>query len=105
MIRSPQAAHGGMRPDGQSSIGHMWSLAGCCAAYRHRELREISIRHFLFVTDVHACMLLLTCSGPITLVDWQESPRLAPFIRVGYTTANGSATDSHAILTGDLMAE
>src|ERR1700704_4688037 len=33
---------------------------------RHHELTEIGIRHSLFVADIHARMLLLTRTGPIT---------------------------------------
>ena len=43
---------------------------------RHNELTEIGIRHSLFVADIHARMLLLTRSGPITLAHWQEGSAL-----------------------------
>ena len=43
---------------------------------RHNELTEIGIRHSLFVTDIHARMMLLTRSGPITLAHWQEGSML-----------------------------
>jgi hypothetical protein len=43
---------------------------------RHRELTEISIRHSLFVVDVHVKLIALTRAGPVTLVNWQEGPRL-----------------------------
>ncbi len=43
---------------------------------RHNELTDIGIRHSLFVADIHACMMLLTRSGPITLAHWQEGSAL-----------------------------
>jgi hypothetical protein len=43
---------------------------------RHNELTEIGIRHSLFVADIHARMLLLTRTGPITLTHWQEGSAL-----------------------------
>ncbi|HXI40972.1 MAG TPA: replication-relaxation family protein [Bryobacteraceae bacterium] len=43
---------------------------------RHHELSEIGIRHSLFVTDIHARMLLLTRAGPMALADWEEGPAL-----------------------------
>jgi len=43
---------------------------------RHRELTEIGIRHSLFVADIHTRMILLTRSGPIKLVQWQEGSAL-----------------------------
>jgi hypothetical protein len=43
---------------------------------RHNELTEIGIRHSLFVADIHARMMLLTRSGPITLAHWQEGSAL-----------------------------
>jgi hypothetical protein len=43
---------------------------------RHHELTEIGIRHSLFIADIHTRMLLLTRSGPIKLVDWQEGSAL-----------------------------
>jgi hypothetical protein len=43
---------------------------------RHHELTDIGIRHSLFVADIHARMLLLTGTGPITLAHWQEDSAL-----------------------------
>jgi hypothetical protein len=43
---------------------------------RHNELKEIGIRHSLFVADIHTRMLLLTRSGPIRLTHWQEGSAL-----------------------------
>lgn len=43
---------------------------------RHNELTEIGIRHSLFVADIHARILLLTRTGPITLAHWQEGSTL-----------------------------
>jgi hypothetical protein len=43
---------------------------------RHRELTEIGIRHSLFIADIHTRMLLLTRTGPIKLVNWQEGSSL-----------------------------
>jgi hypothetical protein len=43
---------------------------------RHNELTEIGIRHSLFVADIHARMLRLTRTGPITLAHWQEGSTL-----------------------------
>jgi Replication-relaxation len=43
---------------------------------RHQELKEIAIKHFLFVVDIHVKLLQLTREGPITLVHWQEGPSL-----------------------------
>ena len=43
---------------------------------RHHELTEIGIRHSLFVAEIHARMMLLTRSGPITLTHWQEGSTL-----------------------------
>ena len=43
---------------------------------RHNELTEIGIRHSLFVAEIHARMMLLTRSGPITLTHWQEGSAL-----------------------------
>jgi hypothetical protein len=39
---------------------------------RHRELTDIGIRHSLFIADIHTRMLLLTRTGPIKIVHWQE---------------------------------
>jgi hypothetical protein len=44
---------------------------------RHHELSEFGIRHSLFIADIHARMLLLTRTGPITLADWQEGSALS----------------------------
>ncbi len=43
---------------------------------RHNELTEIGIRHSLFVADIHSRMLLLTRTGSITLLHWQEGSAL-----------------------------
>jgi len=43
---------------------------------RHQELRDIGIRHTLFVADIHARTLLLTRGGPFTIAHWQEGPSL-----------------------------
>ena len=43
---------------------------------RHYELKEIAIRHFLFVVDIHVKLLVLTRTGPIKLVNWREGPSL-----------------------------
>jgi hypothetical protein len=43
---------------------------------RHNELTEIGIRHSLFVADIHARMMLLTRTGPIRLIHWQEGSTL-----------------------------
>jgi hypothetical protein len=43
---------------------------------RHHELTEIGIRHSLFIADIHARMLILTRTGPVKLVDWQEGSGL-----------------------------
>jgi len=39
---------------------------------RHHELKELGIRHSLFVADIHTRLLLVTKNGPITLPHWQE---------------------------------
>jgi hypothetical protein len=43
---------------------------------RHHELTEFGIRHSLFISDVHARMLLLTRTGPIMLAHWEEGSTL-----------------------------
>lgn len=43
---------------------------------RHGELKEIFLRHFLFVVDIHVRLLCLAELGPIKLVDWREGPAL-----------------------------
>ena len=43
---------------------------------RHHELTEIGIRHSLFIADIHARIILLTRTGPIKVVDWQEGSAL-----------------------------
>jgi hypothetical protein len=43
---------------------------------RHHELTEIGIRHALFVADIHARMLLITRTGPLRLIHWQEGSTL-----------------------------
>ena len=43
---------------------------------RHHELTEISIRHALFIADIHTRMLILTRTGLIKLADWQEGSAL-----------------------------
>jgi hypothetical protein len=43
---------------------------------RHHELTEIGIRHSLFIADIHARVLLLTRTGPVTLPHWEEGATL-----------------------------
>ena len=43
---------------------------------RHHELTEIGIRHSLFIADIHSRMIMLTRTGPIKLIDWQEGSAL-----------------------------
>jgi len=43
---------------------------------RFNELKEIGIRHALFIADIHARMILLTRNGPIVLEHWQEGSAL-----------------------------
>jgi hypothetical protein len=43
---------------------------------RHSELKEIGLRHAVFVADIHLRLLLLTKPGPIKIVHWQEGPAL-----------------------------
>ena len=43
---------------------------------RHYELKEIGLRHSVFVADVHLRILLLAKPGPIKLAYWQEGPAL-----------------------------
>jgi hypothetical protein len=43
---------------------------------RHGELKEIFLRHLLFVVDIHVKLLCLTQQGPIKLTNWQEGPVL-----------------------------
>jgi Replication-relaxation len=43
---------------------------------RHGELKEIFLRHFLFVVDIHVKILCLTRQGPIKLIAWREGPSL-----------------------------
>jgi hypothetical protein len=43
---------------------------------RHYELKEIGLRHSVFVADIHLRLLLLTKAGPIKVAHWQEGPAL-----------------------------
>lgn len=43
---------------------------------RDHERKELGIRHSLFVADIHARVLLLTRTGPITLPHWEEGATL-----------------------------
>jgi hypothetical protein len=43
---------------------------------RHGELKEIFLRHLLFVVDIHVKLLWLTRQGPVKLTNWQEGPVL-----------------------------
>jgi hypothetical protein len=43
---------------------------------RNHELKELGIRHFLFVADIHSRLLLLTKGGPIALHHWEEGATL-----------------------------
>ena len=43
---------------------------------RHGELKEIFLRHFLFVVDIHVKFLRMTRQGPIKLIGWREGPSL-----------------------------
>lgn len=49
---------------------------------RHQELKELFIKHFLLVVDVHVKLLLQTRSGPVKLVHWQEGPSLWDQVKV-----------------------
>jgi len=44
--------------------------------FRHHELKEFGIRHFLFVADILCRLLLLTKVGPISLARWEEGAAL-----------------------------
>jgi hypothetical protein len=48
---------------------------------RHHELKEIGIRHELFIADIHARLMLLTKTGPVALEHWQEGPVLWDSVR------------------------
>lgn len=43
---------------------------------RHNELKEIFIKHTLFVGAIHARLIILTRDSPIKLVEWEEGPSL-----------------------------
>lgn len=43
---------------------------------RHTELKELGIRHALFVSDVHVRLLQLTRVRSLALASWQEGPPL-----------------------------
>jgi len=43
---------------------------------RHNELKDLGIRHALFIADIHTRMLLLTRTGPLTLPHWEEGQTL-----------------------------
>jgi hypothetical protein len=43
---------------------------------RHHELKDLGIRHAVFIADIHTRVLLLTRTGPITLAYWEEGKAL-----------------------------
>jgi hypothetical protein len=43
---------------------------------RQRELKELGIRHALFIADIHTRMLLLTRSSPVRITAWREGQAL-----------------------------
>jgi len=43
---------------------------------RHHELREIGIRHSLFIADIHTRLLILTRTGPLKITKWVEGSAL-----------------------------
>jgi Replication-relaxation len=43
---------------------------------RHSELKEIFLRHLLFVVDIHVKVFRLTQQGPVKLIEWREGPAL-----------------------------
>jgi hypothetical protein len=43
---------------------------------RHNELKDLGIRHAVFMADIHTRMLLLTGTGPLTLPRWEEGQLL-----------------------------
>jgi hypothetical protein len=66
---------------------------------RHHELKEIHIRHSLFVADIHACMLILTRRGPAALAHWQEGSVLWDSVVPGRdASAIPVRPDAHFIL-------
>jgi len=48
---------------------------------RSTELKEIGIRHALFVSDIHARIIQLTRPGAVTLTSWREGPSLWDSVR------------------------
>jgi len=43
---------------------------------RNAELKEIFIKHSLFISDIHVRLLRLTRTGPIAITNWTEGPAL-----------------------------
>jgi hypothetical protein len=43
---------------------------------RHNELKDLGIRHALFIADIHTRVLLRTRTGPLTLPRWEEGKML-----------------------------
>jgi hypothetical protein len=43
---------------------------------RHNELKDLGIRHAVFLADIHTRMLLLARTGPVTLPHWEEGQTL-----------------------------
>ena len=50
---------------------------------RHNELKDLGIRHAIFIADIHTRLLLLTRTGPLTLPHWGEGPTLWDAIPAG----------------------
>jgi hypothetical protein len=48
---------------------------------RQHELKELWLRHFLLVVDVHTQLILATRSGTIRLAQWNEGPALWDQVR------------------------
>ncbi|HTR35810.1 MAG TPA: replication-relaxation family protein [Bryobacteraceae bacterium] len=81
LVRLKPPPHKGLYTIGpagvQVLIEHGYAPAGLRNhRLRHQELRDIGIRHTLFVADIHTRLLLLTRGGPVTITHWQEGPSL-----------------------------
>jgi len=59
---------------------------------RHGELKDIFLRHFLFVVDIHVRLVCLAEHGPIKLVDWREGPALWDDVRLEDPHGRGVTT-------------
>jgi hypothetical protein len=68
----------GLGPEGQAALVEAGYAPREFAErrLRHNELKDLGIRHALFIADIHTKLIVLTRTGPISITNWVEGPSL-----------------------------